>query len=97
MSINNNTKRKNYNMIISDYRAQSFLQALYHTAAKDDNDIIANAASTLAVRLGSPTGKGHHLNETEQRLIRYAVKNKPVIVRENTNRRKTYKRRVSLA
>lgn len=83
-------------MKISDRQAQLLLQALYHTASKDHNDVIANAASSLAVRFENPNGKGFVLNETEQRLIRYAVLNKPDHIIE-APRRKTYKRRVSLA
>lgn len=84
-------------MQISDRQAQSFLQALYHTAAKDRNDVIANAASALAVRIERSTGTGLVLSEIEQRIIRYAVQNKPDISDPETPRRKTYKRRVSVA
>jgi hypothetical protein len=41
---------KDYQMIISDIQARKFLLSLYTVAEKDTNDIIANAASTLAVR-----------------------------------------------
>jgi hypothetical protein len=84
-------------MIISDTRAQSFLQALYHTAEKDINDVIANAASALAVRFETPSSKGHMLSEVDQRLIRYAVNTRPKAAVEEKQRRKTYNRRVSLA
>lgn len=84
-------------MQISDRQAQSFLQALYHTAAKDHNDVIANAASALAVRFERATGKGFDLSDVEQRIIRYAVQNKPKASVPDRPRRKTYKRRVSLA
>lgn len=84
-------------MHILDRQAQSFLQALYHTAAKDRNDVIANAASALAVRFERATGKGFVLTDIEQRLIRYAVQNKPSAMTSDMPRRKTYKRRVSLA
>lgn len=84
-------------MQISDRQAQSFLQALYHTAAKDHNDVIANAASALAVRFERATGKGFDLSDVEQRIIRYAVQNKPKVSVPDGPRRKTYKRRVSLA
>jgi hypothetical protein len=84
-------------MILSDRQAQSFLQALYHTAAKDHNDVIANAASALAVRFERASHKGHTLNEVEQRVLRYAVQMKPKQTAPVSPRRKTYKRRVSLA
>lgn len=85
-------------MRITDRQAQSFLQALYHTAAKDHNDVIANAASALAVRFEVASSKGHLLSEVDQRLIRYAVSMKPKTVEvADENRRKTYKRRVSTA
>lgn len=84
-------------MQITDRQAQSFLQALYHTAAKDHNDVIANAASALAVRFERATGKGFVLNDVEQRLLRYAVQNKPKVAAPEKARRKTYKRRVSVA
>ena len=84
-------------MHISDRQAQSFLQALYHTAAKDQNDVIANAASALAVRFERATGKGVSLTDIEQRLIRYVVQQKPSAMTPDMPRRKTYKRRVSLA
>lgn len=84
-------------MQISDRQAQSFLQALYHTASKDHNDVIANAASALAVRFERATGKGFDLSDVEQRIIRYAVQNKPKVSAPEGPRRKTYKRRVSLA
>lgn len=84
-------------MHITDRQAQSFLQALYHTAAKDHNDVIANAASALAVLFERANGKGFVLNEVEQRLLRYAVQNKPKVTAIETPRRKTYKRRVSVA
>jgi len=84
-------------MNITDRQAQSFLQALYYTAAKDNNDVIANAASALAVRFERATGKGFLLTDIEQRLIRYAVQMKPNGNAPEPERRKTYKRRVSLA
>jgi hypothetical protein len=85
-------------MRITDRQAQAFLQALYHTAAKDHNDVIANASSALAVRFEVASGKGHLLSEIDQRLIRYAVSMKPNTVEgANENRRKTYKRRVTVA
>lgn len=84
-------------MIISDRRASSFLQALYYVAEKDKNDVIANAASALAVRFETPASRGHNLTEVDQRLVRYAVNAKPKVASDDKNRRKTYKRRVSLA
>ena len=84
-------------MIITDKRAQSFLQALYHTAEKDKNDVIANAASALAVRFERATPRGHEVSEVDQRVIRHAVKMKPKQPVVEAPRRKTYKRRVSLA
>lgn len=83
-------------MIISDRRASSFLQALYYVAEKDKNDVIANAASALAVRFETPASRGHNLTEVDQRLVRYAVNAKPKVASDDKNRRKTYKRRVSL-
>jgi predicted nucleic acid-binding protein len=85
-------------MRITDRQAQNFLHALYHTAEKDHNDVIANAASALAVRFEVPSSKGHLLTEIDQRLIRYAVSMKPKTVEVvNESRRKTYKRRVTVA
>lgn len=84
-------------MIINDARAKSFLQALYYVAEKDKNDVIANAASALAVRFETPSSKGFALSEVDQRLIRYAVNEKPKVAMEEKPRRKTYKRRVTLA
>jgi hypothetical protein len=84
-------------MQITDRQAQSVLQALYHTAAKDKNDVIANAASALAVRFERATGKGFFLTDIEQRLIRYVVQQKPTVQSGEAPRRKTYKRRVSVA
>jgi hypothetical protein len=84
-------------MHITDRQAQSFLQALYHTAAKDRSDTIANAASRLAVRFERANGKGFTLSDVDQRLIRYAVQVKPKVAEVEKPRRKTYKRRVSVA
>jgi hypothetical protein len=84
-------------MIINDKRAQSFLQSLYYTAEKDKNDVIANAASALAVRFETPASKGHLLSEVDKRLILYVMNAKPKVAPDDKNRRKTYKRRVSLA
>ena len=82
-------------MHITDSQAQSFLQALYHTAAKDHSDVIANAASALAVRFETVKGKGFVLSELDQRLIRYAIQNKPKVLVSDSPRRKTYKRRLT--
>lgn len=84
-------------MIINDARAKSFLQALYFVAEKDKNDVVANAASALAVRFETPSNRGFSLSEVDQRLIRYAVNAKPKVVAVEGARRKTYKRRVTLA
>lgn len=84
-------------MIINDQRAQIFLQVLYYTAEKDKNDVIANAASALAVRFETPSSRGHVLSEVDQRVIRYAVNAKPKTPVVEKLRRKTYERRVSLA
>jgi hypothetical protein len=84
-------------MIINDLRAKAFLQTLYYTAEKDKNDVIANAASALAVRFETPSSRGHVLSEVDQRLIRYAVNAKPKTTGVEKPRRKTYERRVSLA
>jgi hypothetical protein len=84
-------------MIINDTRAKSFLQALYYVAEKDKNDVIANAASALAVRFETPSNKGFSLSEVDQRIIRYAVNAKSKVAKDEKSRRKTYKRRVTLA
>ena len=84
-------------MQITNRQAQSLLPALYHTAEKDPSDIIANAASVLAVRFENANGNGFILNSNQPRLIRYAVQNKPADTQQEPSRRKTYKRRVSLA
>ncbi len=74
----------------------SFLIHFYNVAEKDQNDVIANAASALAVRI--ETKKSRYLLTTlEQRIIQYALKNQPIMPEVNQNRRKTYKRRVTLA
>lgn len=84
-------------MLISDSQARKLLLSLYNVAAKDANDIIANAASALAVRLELPK-KAHALTELEARIIRYATQSSAnMIVGEVKQQRKTYKRRVSLA
>jgi|GEM_PF-2846616 len=83
-------------MFISDEQAHKLLNPLYNVAEKDQNDVIANAASALAVRI--ETKKSRYLLTTlEQRIIQYALKNQPIMPEANQNRRKTYKRRVSLA
>lgn len=83
-------------MQITCRQAQTYLPALYHTAAKDRNDVIANAASALAVRFGGANRNVFTLNHTEQRLIRYAIQNNPIGAIPDAPRRKTYKRRTSL-
>lgn len=84
-------------MIINDLQAKTYLQALYHTAAKDRNDVIANAASALASRLERASYRGHVLNAVEQRIIRYAIQIKPIQPEIVAERRKTYRRRVTLS
>jgi hypothetical protein len=85
-------------MIINDIQARRLLLPLYHTAEKDANDIIANAASVLAVRLETAR-REYTLTELEQRIIRHAitVHNSAVQTVPSRKRRKTYKRRVTLA
>ena len=84
-------------MMITDSQARKLLLSLYNAAAKDKNDVIANAASSLAVRLEMPK-KVHNLTELEARIIHYSIqKFKDVNVVETKSQRKTYKRRVSLA
>ncbi len=83
-------------MLISDLQARKLLAALYHTAEKAKNDVIANAASALAVRLEAPK-KEHKLADTDIELIKYAVSISPQTPELSKARRKTYKRRVSLA
>lgn len=82
-------------MKISDTQARQILSSLYFVAEKDKNDMIANAASALAVKFEGAK-RIHILSEIEQNLIRYAVKNSPSSYNDTTPRRKTYKRRVSL-
>ena len=83
-------------MMITDSQARKLLLSLYNVAAKDTNDIIANAASALAVRLELPK-KAHALTELEARIIRYATQNSAnAPVGEVKQQRKTYKRRVTL-
>jgi hypothetical protein len=86
---------KDYQMIISDIQARKFLLSLYTVAEKDTNDI--NAASTLAVRFETPK-REYSISELEARIIGYS-NNKFALVTEQPEgpRRKTYKRRVSLA
>lgn len=81
-------------MIISDTQARSILLSLYNIAEKDKNDVIANAASELAVRLES-SKRVHTLSEIDARIIRYALSNGSS-EQSMKARRKTYKRRVSL-
>jgi hypothetical protein len=85
-------------MIINDIQARRLLLPLYHTAEKDANDIIANAASALAVRLETAR-REYMLSELDQRIIRHAITayNAVVDVVPARKRRKTYKRRVTLA
>lgn len=83
-------------MMITDSQARKLLLSLYTAAAKDANDLIANAASALAVRLEMPK-KAHTLSELEARIVRYATQNfASAPADENKMKRKTYNRRVSL-
>lgn len=82
-------------VIINDIEARKILLSLYNVAEKDRNDVIANAASALAVRLETPR-RGFHLSELEARIVHYAISNQPTVTTER-KRRKTYNRRVSLA
>ena len=83
-------------MIINDIQARKFLLSLYSVAEKDANDIIANAASALAVRLELPK-KEYALSDLEARIIGYAKSKYTADLGPQKPRRKTYKRRVSLA
>jgi hypothetical protein len=81
-------------VIISDTLAKQYMKYLHFTAAKDSNDIIANAASALAVKLEKFMPKGHVLSEVDQRLISYSMAKMPVVsVSDEKHRRKQYKRR----
>jgi hypothetical protein len=78
------------------------LQVLRNTAEKDSNDIIANAASSLAVRLEScNTPFGMKLSDTtdlDRRIIRHAMQNHDYAPEVRANKRKEYERReVTLA
>jgi hypothetical protein len=81
---------------LTDSQARRILRPLYNTAEKDANDIIANAASALAVRLETPKSV-HVISDLEKRIIHHALKNHAVAPVSTAPRRKTYKRRVSLA
>lgn len=84
-------------MIINDIQARKYLLSLYVVAAKDSNDIIANAASSLAVRFETPK-REYKISELEARIIGYSnMKYALVADKAEAPRRKTYKRRVSLA
>jgi hypothetical protein len=82
-------------MNISEAQARKLLPSLYNVAEKDKNDIIANAASALAVKFESAR-RTHVISEVESRLLGYVLKQNP-ITNEEKKRRKTYKRRVTLA
>lgn len=82
-------------MIISDTQARSILLSLYNIAEKDADDVIANAASELAVRLET-NKRTHTISEIDARIIRYAL-SKGSVDQPMKARRKTYARRVSLA
>lgn len=82
-------------MLITDLQARIFLSALYHTAQRDKNDLISNAAAVLAARFESARSS-HKLSKADVELIKYSTS----IVPEQTalkDRRKSYKRRVTLA
>lgn len=79
-------------MIISDTQARSILLSLYNIAEKDADDVIANAASELAVRLET-TKRVHTISEIDARIIRYAL-SKGSVDQSMKARRKTYVRRV---
>lgn len=83
-------------MIINDIQARRLLTSLYNVAEKDRNDIIANAASALAARLEN-VKREYNLSEIDQRIVQYSVRNQPLTVTSDRPRRKTYKRRVTLA
>jgi hypothetical protein len=84
-------------MKINDIQARNFLFSLYNTAEKDHNDVIANAASSLAVKL-EVHRKEYILSDLEVRIIQYAVqKSQGTVINSTKHQRKTYKRRVSLA
>lgn len=83
-------------MIINDIQARKLLSPLYNVAEKDKNDIIANAASALAVRL-EIAKRAYELSDLDQRILSYALSKQPVVENTEVKRRKTYKRRVSLA
>lgn len=82
--------------IIDDIQARKLLSPLYNVAEKDRNDVIANAASSLAVRL-EVAKRSYALSELDRRIITYALSTQPTEPIVNVKRRKTYKRRVSLA
>ena len=82
-------------MLINDNQARKILIPLYNIAEKDANDIIANAASALAVRL-EVAKREYKLSDLEIRIIRHAIQNAQASVSSPKHQRKTYKRRVSL-
>jgi len=93
---NYNINKGTYSMRINDIQARKILLSLYNVAEKDKSDLVANAASALAVRLETAK-REYNLTDLEKRIVKYALTNQPVAQIDTTNRRKTYKRRVSLA
>lgn len=84
---------------ISDFQARRLLKPLYNVAEKDPSDIIANAASALAVKLERQRDV-FVLSDLEVRIVQHALVNaeKFKTPEQTAPRRKTYKRReVSLA
>ena len=78
-------------MIITASQNYKIRKNLYNTAERDTNDVIANAASALAVRL--ETGKeSYELTDIDRRIISYSISNQPETMM-NTSARKSYKRR----
>jgi len=83
-------------MMITDSQARKIILSLYNVAEKDKNDVIANAASALAVRL-EMVKQAHVLSDLETRIIQYAAQKSGITGgTEKRTQRKTYKRRVSL-
>ena len=67
---------------------QTAMQLLRNVAEVDPNDVIANAASQLAVDLELPR-KANELTELEQQLIRYAYSKRDQYVLAPGNRHAT--------
>lgn len=74
--------------------AKQYFNALYETASRDTNDIIANEASKLVNKLEHITSKGIELSVAELRLIRYAQEKTGSRQEQTfTGKRRAYKRR----